>query len=198
MRNTIKKRSEIDDLFTSGNKIKVKPAIIIYKKNERDQKGRVAFIAGKKLGNAPLRNKAKRILRQAFNEVGKETKGYDVIFVAREMIFDCSYQYIMELIEKSIEEISKSERQSEEKRIDKALRSVKKIPRSTAMLLVLFYQKCISPLTPPTCRYVPTCSEYAIIALQRHGLFKGSFLAVKRVLRCNPWHPGGYDPVPWR
>lgn len=62
---------------------------------------------------------------------------------------------------------------------------------------VRFYRRNISPLFPPSCRYVPTCSEYAIIALRRYGLLKGSWLAVKRICRCNPWHHGGgYDPVP--
>ncbi|MCI1208771.1 MAG: membrane protein insertion efficiency factor YidD [Treponema sp.] len=62
--------------------------------------------------------------------------------------------------------------------------------------LIKCYQVCISPLFPPSCRYYPTCSNYAIEALQKHGLFKGLWLAVKRILRCNPWHRGGYDPVP--
>lgn len=70
------------------------------------------------------------------------------------------------------------------------------IPKVIALALVRFYRKFISPLFPPSCRYVPTCSEYAIIALQRYGFLKGSWLAIKRICRCHPWHPGGYDPVP--
>ena len=68
-----------------------------------------------------------------------------------------------------------------------------------AWLLILpirFYQKCISPLTPPTCRFTPTCSHYAIEAIRKHGPFKGLALAVWRILRCNPWGGSGYDPVP--
>ncbi|ACT00928.1 membrane protein insertion efficiency factor YidD [Paenibacillus sp. JDR-2] len=61
---------------------------------------------------------------------------------------------------------------------------------------VLFYRKVISPLTPPTCRYYPTCSAYALEALEKHGAVKGSWLAAKRIARCHPFHPGGYDPVP--
>ncbi len=62
--------------------------------------------------------------------------------------------------------------------------------------MIRFYQKKISPLFGPQCRYYPTCSQYAIEAVERHGVFKGSLLAMARLLRCNPLFPGGYDPVP--
>ena len=64
--------------------------------------------------------------------------------------------------------------------------------------LVKFYQKYISPLTPPTCRYVPTCSQYALEALEKYGALKGGWLAIKRICRCHPFHKGHdfYDPVP--
>ncbi|MGP1458634.1 MAG: membrane protein insertion efficiency factor YidD [Treponema sp.] len=58
------------------------------------------------------------------------------------------------------------------------------------------YQKCISPLFPSCCRYTPTCSQYALEAIKKYGAGKGSFLAIKRILRCNPFFKGGYDPVP--
>ncbi len=64
------------------------------------------------------------------------------------------------------------------------------------LLPVRFYRACISPLTPPSCRFVPTCSEYAMQAIQKYGPFKGFWLAVKRLLRCHPWGGSGYDPVP--
>ncbi|MBO5124784.1 MAG: membrane protein insertion efficiency factor YidD [Spirochaetaceae bacterium] len=63
-------------------------------------------------------------------------------------------------------------------------------------VLIRFYQICISPLFPPSCRFYPTCSSYALEAIQRHGPFRGTYLAVKRILRCNPFCKGGYDPVP--
>ena len=64
------------------------------------------------------------------------------------------------------------------------------------ILPIRFYQRCISPLTPPACRFTPTCSQYAVEAIRKHGPFKGFWLAVKRISRCHPWGGSGYDPVP--
>ena len=64
------------------------------------------------------------------------------------------------------------------------------------LLLVWGYQHFISPLKPPTCRYFPTCSEYAKLAIEKYGARRGGWLALKRILRCHPFHKGGYDPVP--
>lgn len=63
------------------------------------------------------------------------------------------------------------------------------------MLLIRIYQKWISPLKKPCCRFYPTCSQYALDAVVKYGALKGTFMAVKRVLRCNPFNYGGYDPV---
>ncbi|AWI13232.1 membrane protein insertion efficiency factor YidD [Caldibacillus thermoamylovorans] len=62
--------------------------------------------------------------------------------------------------------------------------------------LIRFYQKFISPATPPSCRFYPTCSQYGLEAIQRFGVLKGGYLTVKRILKCHPLHPGGIDPVP--
>lgn len=64
------------------------------------------------------------------------------------------------------------------------------------LLLIRLYQAVISPVIPPnTCRFTPTCSTYAADAIQKYGAWRGSWRAVKRVARCHPWHPGGYDPA---
>ena len=64
------------------------------------------------------------------------------------------------------------------------------------ILPIRFYQRSISPLFPPTCRFTPTCSQYAIEAIDKHGPVKGLWLAIKRISRCHPWGGSGYDPVP--
>lgn len=64
------------------------------------------------------------------------------------------------------------------------------------MALVKGYQRGISPLLPPSCRFYPSCSQYAVEALREHGAARGGWLALRRLLRCGPWHPGGIDPVP--
>lgn len=63
-------------------------------------------------------------------------------------------------------------------------------------MCIRFYQIFISPLKPPTCRFYPTCSAYAIEAIQKKGPVKGTWLAIKRIAKCHPFYPGGYDPVP--
>jgi putative membrane protein insertion efficiency factor len=66
------------------------------------------------------------------------------------------------------------------------------------ILLIRFYQIVISPLKPPTCRFHPTCSQYGLESIQRFGAIKGGWLTIKRILKCHPFHPGGFDPVPER
>ena len=68
----------------------------------------------------------------------------------------------------------------------------------TRLLLVLIraYQRFVSPYTPPSCRFYPSCSTYAVDAIARYGAWRGGYLAVRRLLRCHPFHAGGYDPVP--
>ena len=68
--------------------------------------------------------------------------------------------------------------------------------KKLVILLIQFYRLCISPFLPPRCRFQPTCSQYALIAIERFGLIKGGWMATKRISSCHPWHMGGYDPVP--
>ncbi|WP_343060249.1 membrane protein insertion efficiency factor YidD [Spirochaeta isovalerica] len=62
--------------------------------------------------------------------------------------------------------------------------------------IILFYKKVISPLLPNSCRFYPTCSTYSLEAVKKYGPFKGSYLSIKRITKCHPFNPGGYDPLP--
>lgn len=68
--------------------------------------------------------------------------------------------------------------------------------RGLGVVAIRAYQRWVSPGLPPSCRFYPSCSEYAAQAVARHGLLRGCWLAARRLLRCHPFHPGGYDPVP--
>ena len=70
------------------------------------------------------------------------------------------------------------------------------VPARPLLVLVRFYRTWISPVLPPSCRFEPSCSAYALEALTVHGAVRGTWLTVRRLLRCGPWHPGGWDPVP--
>ena len=71
-------------------------------------------------------------------------------------------------------------------------------PRPLVVAALRGYKRLISPVLPPACRFAPTCSEYAAEAIEKHGVLRGGTLAVRRLVRCGPWHPGGFDPVPTR
>lgn len=70
------------------------------------------------------------------------------------------------------------------------------LPRLVLLGALRLYQLYISPMRPPTCRFYPSCSQYAVLAVTRHGALRGTWLAARRLLRCNPWNPGGVDDVP--
>jgi uncharacterized protein len=69
-------------------------------------------------------------------------------------------------------------------------------PRRLAMLLIRAYQRIVSPVLPPACRFSPSCSQYTLEAIERHGILRGGWLGARRLVRCHPFNPGGFDPVP--
>ena len=76
------------------------------------------------------------------------------------------------------------------------MRKLRFVPKRILLWLIRFYRASISPLHPACCRYIPTCSQYALEAVEKYGAVKGGYLALRRILRCHPLHKGGYDPVP--
>lgn len=73
---------------------------------------------------------------------------------------------------------------------------IARLPRAALILVVRAYQVSLGPMLPAACRYTPSCSAYAVEALERHGALRGGWMAVRRIGRCHPFRPGGYDPVP--
>jgi hypothetical protein len=76
------------------------------------------------------------------------------------------------------------------------VKTAQKVAAFPLVALIVLYQRFISPMRPPTCRYYPSCSQYALTAIQRFGPIRGTWLAARRLLRCHPWSPGGVDHVP--
>ena len=74
--------------------------------------------------------------------------------------------------------------------------AIARLPSGLMAGLIRLYQRLLSPLLPAACRFYPSCSQYALEAITRHGALKGGWLAARRLTRCHPFHPGGYDPVP--
>lgn len=77
----------------------------------------------------------------------------------------------------------------------KILKNISELPAKVCISLIRFYQKFISPLKGPTCRFYPSCSQYSIQAFKKYGFLKGLWLTIKRIGKCHPFHPGGYDPL---
>lgn len=73
---------------------------------------------------------------------------------------------------------------------------LRSVPKRVLLWMIRFYRAALSPLHPGCCRFIPTCSQYAMEAVEKYGALKGGYLAVRRILRCHPLHKGGYDPVP--
>lgn len=76
------------------------------------------------------------------------------------------------------------------------MRYLRSLPKRILLWLIHFYRSNISPMYPASCRYLPTCSQYALEAVEKYGALKGGYLALRRILRCHPFRKGGYDPVP--
>ena len=79
---------------------------------------------------------------------------------------------------------------------DLGLRAAREYPRQLLVSLIRGYRRFLSPVLPPSCRFHPSCSQYALEAVTRYGVLRGAWLAVRRLARCHPFHPGGFDPVP--
>jgi putative membrane protein insertion efficiency factor/ribonuclease P protein component len=195
------RRSEQPDLtFKTGS------FLVVGRSNGLDRT-RLGVTVTKKTGIAVVRNRLKRQVREFFRlqSAGWPT-GLDLLFIARQTAGTCPRQVIARDLERVGRQIAAAGRPgqpggapgSDPGSVPAGFiqRSPGRLILGLALGLIHLYQRSISPFTPPCCRFRPTCSDYAAQALETHGLGRGSLLALRRLLRCHPFYPGGYDPVP--
>lgn len=203
---------EIDTLRSSGNALFVFPFKITWLKadeicHKSDARiNRVLVLAPKhNHKHAVDRNLIKRRIREAYR-VHKSIlpkEGYRIFinYVAKEILSFSTIEKSLVTVLEKIAAAGNNDKsthceQEQTSFVKKVLHIFKAIISFPFILLIKFYQICISPLKPPTCRFTPTCSAYAVQAIKKYGPLKGGWLALKRILRCNPWGGSGYDPVP--
>ena len=177
----LKKNEQFQEIYNKGNKFFGYYSLVYIRKNNLKY-NRLGVVASKKTGNAICRTRLKRLLREFFRLNENELKnGYDYIFIAKRT----AGQKFKTLKYVDIE-----------KDCRKILKKAGGIMKNILIFFIKIYQKVISPILGPRCRFYPTCSNYAISALKKHGIVKGGILTIKRLLKCHPFNEGGYDPVP--
>ena len=201
----LKSRKEILKLMSRGRRAEVFPVNAKYSFGSSDQNQiKIMVVAPKKLFKKAVdRNLLKRRMREAYR-LNKEIlppccASISFTYISKEKLpyskIEEAVKAILQIIaeNKPEEEAKEDEPQPKKRGFLQVLKSIIIFP---FVILIKFYQVCISPLKPATCRFTPTCSQYAIEAFKKYGPFKGFYLSARRILRCHPWGGSGYDPVP--
>lgn len=208
-------KKEITALFNEGKSFAISHIRVVYRflpKQEERPNAILVSVPKKYFKHAVDRNLLKRRIREAY----RLNKGLLQSMPAR-VEFMLLYQKrriatfaeIEEIVKKALERIlseacaeaspeacATAVAEDNSKNAPQSCSLARRVATAPLVLLVRFYQICISPLKPSCCRFTPTCSQYALEALRKYGVFKGTWLAIKRILRCHPWGGSGYDPVP--
>lgn len=212
-------KKEITALFNEGKSFAISHIRVVYRflpKQEERPNAILVSVPKKYFKHAVDRNLLKRRIREAYR-LNKELLQNMPARVEFMLLYQkrriATFAEIEEIVKKALERILSeacteacAEASPEACATAVAADNSKNAPQSCSLarrvataplvLLVRFYQICISPLKPSCCRFTPTCSQYALEALRKYGVFKGTWLAIKRILRCHPWGGSGYDPVP--
>ena len=180
---SIKKNSDFQYIYRNG-KSYANRLLVMYVVRSGQEANSIGISVSKKVGNSVVRHHVTRLLREIFRlNHNKIETGLNIILVARSAAATSDYRHL---------EGAYMHLCGHFKRIE-----VRIMVKKAFIFLIRIYQKYLSPLKVKThCIYTPTCSQYAIEALQKYGALKGTWLACKRILRCHPFAEGGYDPVP--
>lgn len=184
--------------------------LVLGRKNDLGRNRLGVTVTKKTAPRAVVRNRIKRQAREFFRlNVQSWPQGLDLLFIARQGaarltgpqlrddLTAAGRKLAARVPSRSGPEARPGAGRGEESGIFSSIVGViQEWPGWLALGVIRFYQRCVSPFTPPACRFWPTCSNYAAVAVQRHGFWRGSWLAFRRLLKCHPFHPGGYDPVP--
>lgn len=208
-------KKEITALFNEGKSFAISHIRVVYRflpKQEERPNAILVSVPKKYFKHAVDRNLLKRRIREAYR-LNKELLQSMPARVEFMLLYQkrriATFAEIEEIVKKALERIL-SEACTEagpeacttavaadnSKNAPQSCSLARRVATAPLVLLVRFYQICISPLKPSCCRFTPTCSQYALEALRKYGVFKGTWLAIKRILRCHPWGGSGYDPVP--
>ena len=171
---SLKKNRDFQLVYKQGTSFANRFLVMYVKKNQLGR-NRIGISVSKKVGNSVVRHHLARLIRESYRLHEEEFQcGMDVVVIARVNAKNCTYF-----------------------EIEGALLHLGNRKMKTVLIKgIRFYQKYLSPLKRVHCPYTPTCSQYGLEAIQKYGAFKGSLLALWRILRCNPFSHGGYDPVP--
>ena len=184
----LKGQKTFERIFKTGKIVRARHLYLAYETEGCDS-WRIAVVARKKdYPKAFMRNRVKRRLREVVRLAQGSYAPFRGVVVAKSDLMFLPWEELVKEWQKVCEKAGIVSKAEEVPPPSLGARLV--------MALVRFYRACISPVLPRCCRFTPTCSQYALEALGKHGFWKGTALAVWRILRCNPFNPGGYDPVP--
>ena len=185
------------------------PLILLQVAKRDDNELKAGIVVSRTIGSAVIRNHTKRRVRECLSEIFPMIQtGWDLVLVPRRLITKASYEEINTvclslLIRGRINRIfrgiklNSQELYSNEPKLKDMPVTFITFPRIILLGLIRGYQKIISPSLPQnSCRFYPSCSHYGYQSIYKYGVIKGSLMAAWRILRCNPFNPGGYDPVP--
>lgn len=203
----LRRTSEFQQLYKEGRRVAGGSIVLFGSKDPGESLPRFGVSVSRKVGKAVVRNRTKRILREAFvsllSEVGP---GWDVAICARPSISGASLVEVQEDMRRALRRLCRgtgnrgsSASRSSHGRLSLRGRAAQVVSRAVSAPIIVAlcaYKMLVSPVLPRCCRFEPSCAEYAVAAYRRFGFLRATGLAVFRLLRCQPFCAGGFDPVP--